>query len=218
MASTRPQRVRFAGTNPMKASRLGFFPPVHDAAALRLDPQLARPLQRRGAGDEGDARAAGRAGDGLPGALGGRARHSGTSRLAVPVGAGQGRVGRGDRPGRPRSPGHAHAHRVQPRRTLTRPARVGMFRAQEEARKMCMLSPELQTGGARRAVAMVRTVAARTSQQRPRLEPLARGAPPELDDLGQCRPVGGRTAGYAGLRGTRPPLGTSAGCWRPPPG
>jgi hypothetical protein len=67
-----------------------------------------------------------------------------------------------------------------------------------------------QTGGTCRAMAMVRTVAARPLQQRPGLEPVARGAPQELDNLGQCRPVGGRAARGAGVRGTGPPIGNSA--------
>ena len=50
----------------------------------------------------------------------------------------------------------------------------------------------------------------RPPQQGLRLEPLARESAPVLDDLGRRRPVRGRTAGGAGLRGTGPPLGTSA--------
>jgi hypothetical protein len=55
-----------------------------------------------------------------------------------------------------------------------------------------------------------RAVAARPLQQRPGLQPVARGAPQELDNLGQCRPVGGRAASGAGVRGTGPPIGNSA--------
>ncbi len=36
-----------------------------------------------------------------------------------------------------------HAHCVQPRRTLPEPNRVAEFGALEEAREMCMVSPEL---------------------------------------------------------------------------
>ena len=50
----------------------------------------------------------------------------------------------------------------------------------------------------------------RPPQQGLRLEPLTRGSAPELDDLERRRPVGGRTAGGAGLRETGPPLGTIA--------
>jgi len=37
----------------------------------------------------------------------------------------------------------AHAHCVGPRRTLPEPERVAEFGALEEAREMCMVSPEL---------------------------------------------------------------------------
>src|SRR5208337_5017330 len=58
-------------------------------------------------------------------------------------------------------------------------------------------------------MAMVRTVVARPLQQRPGLQPVARGAPQEVENLGQCRPVGGRAASGAGMRGTGPPIGNS---------
>src|SRR5271157_3227384 len=58
-------------------------------------------------------------------------------------------------------------------------------------------------------MAMVRTVVARPLQQRHGLQPVARGAPQEVENLGQCRPVGGRAASGAGMRGTGPPIGNS---------
>src|SRR5208337_1831670 len=54
-------------------------------------------------------------------------------------------LGRRDRPGRQRRAGHAQAHCVQPRQSLTGSERVAEFRAEEGASKMCMLSPELPT-------------------------------------------------------------------------
>ena len=42
-----------------------------------------------------------------------------------------------------------HAHCVQPGRTLPEPDRVAEFGALEEAREMCMVSPELVNRGSR---------------------------------------------------------------------
>src|SRR5208283_2932471 len=55
-----------------------------------------------------------------------------------------GALGRRDRPGRQRFSGHAQAHCVQPRQSLTGTERAAEFSAEEGAsNKMCMLSPKL---------------------------------------------------------------------------
>src|SRR5208283_3118158 len=134
MAQARLQRVRSLPSQPDQAMFSRPFLQVSHAPALLLDPLLPEPLQRRRLVHARIARAAGRAGDRLPGAhdrnprsrTGNLARrgvrHAGTSSPTVPGGAETGRIGRSDRPGRQRRPGDAHAHRLESCRTVARPA------------------------------------------------------------------------------------------------